>query len=156
MLEAVLTHLNNWFCREVYSGTFTVTGGKLELPDLANGQYFRIVGSVFNDGLHQNPAVYLLDETFTGAVWILAIPKTVIDLSEEIKDWTEKNQPSAYTSESFGGYSYTRGTNKNGKPVGWKDVFSDRLSPYKKIGNFVNVVPNGAGTPPFPKNDFWR
>ena len=68
MLEAVLTHLNNWFCREVYAGTFTVTSGTLALPDLADGQDFRIVGSVFNDGLHQSPAAGLTDETFTGAV----------------------------------------------------------------------------------------
>ena len=76
MLEAVLTHLNNWFAREMYAGTFTVTGGKLALSDLAEGQYFRIVGSVFNDGLHQYPATDLADETFTGAVWALAVPKS--------------------------------------------------------------------------------
>ena len=106
MLEAVLTHLNNWFAREMYAGTFTVTGGKLALPDLAEGQYFRIVGSLFNDGVYHYPAE-LTDETFTGSVWALALPKSLLSTVDEITAWQAKNGDSGpYTSESFGGYSY--------------------------------------------------
>lgn len=156
MLEAVLTQLNNWFDRDVYAGTFTVTGGKLELPDLAAGQYFRVVGSVFNDGLHQYPATDLTDETFTGAVWALAVPKSVVALAEEIKVWAEKNQPGAYTSESFGGYSYTRATNAKGAAVGWQDAFAAQLAPYRKLRDASMVTPNPKETPPAPRKPCWR
>ena len=142
MLEAVLTYLNNWFAWEMYAGTFTVTGRKLALPDLAEGQYFRIVGSVFNDGLHQYPATDLADETFTGAVWALAVPKAVIAL--------------AYTSESFSGYSYTRATNAKGAAVGWQDAFAAQLAPYRKLRDTSMVAPNPKGTPPAPRKPCWR
>jgi hypothetical protein len=156
VLEAVLTYLNNWFAWEMYAGTFTVTGRKLALPDLAEGQHFRIVGSVFNDGLHQYPATDLADETFTGAVWALAVPKAVIALAEEIQAWAAKNQPGAYTSESFGGYSYTRATNAKGAAVGWQDAFAAQLAPYRKLRDTSMVAPNPKGAPPTPRKACWR
>ena len=110
MLEQVLRHLNNWFLVEIHEGTFAVENGSIALPFLLNNQYFRICGSVFNDGLHQYPAADLTDETFTGTVWVLAVPKAVVLLAEDIAAWEEKNGEavlSPYTSESFGGYSYT-------------------------------------------------
>ena len=86
MLEQVLTHLNNWFpaAGGAQTGTFSVQDGHLTLPFLQNGQYFRVVGSVFNDGLHQYPADGLTDETFEGSIWPLAIPKAVLSLADEI------------------------------------------------------------------------
>ena len=62
MLEEILRHLNNWFLRERHEGAFTVEKGGLALPFLQVGQYFRIVGSIFNDGLHRYPAEDLTDE----------------------------------------------------------------------------------------------
>ena len=52
MLEQVLMNIRNWFTVDggIYSGTFTIKDGGIALPFLANGQYFRICGSVFNDG----------------------------------------------------------------------------------------------------------
>lgn len=135
MLETILMHLNNWFLVPdgVHSGTFDVKEGGIALPFLAPGQYFRICGSIFNDGLHQYPADDLTDETFTGAVWALAVPRQLVNLSDEIAAWTEKNQPSAYTSESFGGYSYSKATGSSGAPMSWQDVFRAQLNPYRKI-----------------------
>lgn len=133
MLEAILTHLNNWFSAEKIHGEFAIENGSVTLPFLKDGQYFRIMGSVFNDGLHQYPATDLTDEAFDGSVWSLAIPKAVISLSDEIKVWTEKNQPSAYTSESFGGYSYSKAVGASGVPLQWQDVFASRLNAYRKI-----------------------
>lgn len=46
---------------------------------------------MFNDGLHQYPAADLTDETFTGTVWVLAVPKAVVLLAEDIAAWEEKN-----------------------------------------------------------------
>lgn len=135
MLEQILMHLNNWFLVPdgVHEGTYEIKDGSIVLPFLASGQYFRICGSVFNDGLHQYTAEDLIDETFTGSVWALAIPRQLVTMSDDIKDWTEKNRPSAYTSESFGGYSYSKATGSSGAPLGWQDVFRTQLNPYRKI-----------------------
>ena len=135
MLETVLQNLNNWFLVPdgVHAGEFTVHGGQLTLPFLQTGQYFRVVGSVFNDGLHQYPVADLTDETFTGSVWALAVPKAVIELAEEIDAWQTKNgDPGPFTSESFGGYSYSKATNASGMAVGWQDVFKSRLNDWRR------------------------
>lgn len=138
MLEQVLRHLNNWFLADIHEGTFTVENGGIALPFLQTNQYFRICGSVFNDGLHQYPAVDLTDETFTGSVWALAVPKTVVSLSEDIAAWQEKNGEavaSPYQSESFGGYSYTKrsGGNDSGTLNSWQDAFRGRLNDWRKL-----------------------
>ena len=136
MLETGLLNLNNWFLVPdgVHAGEFTVQGGQITLPFLQTGQYFRVVGSVFNDGLHQYPVADLTDETFTGSVWALAVPKAVIELAEEIDAWQTKNgDPGPFTSESFGGYSYSKATNASGMAVGWQDVFKSRLNDWRRI-----------------------
>lgn len=138
MLEQVLQHLNNWFLVEIHEGTFAVENGSIALPFLLTNQYFRIVGSVFNDGLHQYPATDLTDETFTGMVWALAVPKAVVVLAEDIAAWEEKNGEAAaspYQSESFGGYSYTKRSagNDSGTLNGWQDAFRGRLNDWRKL-----------------------
>lgn len=140
MLEQLLMCLNNWFLLPggVHAGTYSAEQGSITLPFLRDGQYFRICGSVFNDGLHQYPAVDLTEETFTGSVWALAVPKAVIDLSVEIEAWQEKNGEavaSPYQSESFGGYSYTKRSagSDSGTLNGWQDAFRSRLSAWRKI-----------------------
>ena len=138
MLEQVLRHLNNWFLVDIHEGTFTVENGSIALPFLRTNQYFRICGSVFNDGLHQYPSTDLSDETFTGTVWALAVPKAVVTLSEDIAAWQEKNGEavaSPYQSESFGGYSYTKRSagNDSGTLNGWQDAFRGRLNDWRKL-----------------------
>ena len=139
MLEQVLMNIRNWFTVDggIYSGTFTIKDGGIALPFLANGQYFRICGSVFNDGLHQYPEDDLTDETFNGTIWALAIPKAVIELADEIGKWQEKNGEAAsgiYQSESFGGYSYSKATDSvSGGAVTWQSAFKKQLSAWRKI-----------------------
>ena len=116
MLEQVLMNIRNWFPVKggIHSGTFTIKDGGITLPFLADGQYFRICGSVFNDGLHQYNVLDLTDETFNGTIWALSIPHPIIDLANEIQEWQDKNADalsSPYSSESFGGYSYSKATN---------------------------------------------
>lgn len=110
---------------------------------LKTGQYIRIVGSVFNDGVHTFPNDESLeDETFTGTVWGMAIPKAVIAIADDIKAWQSKYggadsvAMSPFQSESFGGYSYSKGSvagASGGSGVSWMDVFARRLSPWRKI-----------------------
>ena len=139
MLEQVLMNIRNWFPVEggIHSGTFTIKDGGITLPFLADGQYFRICGSVFNDGLHQYNVLDLVDETFTGTIWALAIPKAVIELADEIQKWQEKNgeaSVSPYQSESFGGYSYSKATDaETGGAVTWQSAFKKQLSAWRKI-----------------------
>ena len=139
MLEQVLMNIRNWFRVKggIYSGTFTIKDGGITLPFLADGQYFRICGSVFNDGLHQYNVLDLTDETFTGTIWALAIPKAVIELADEIGKWQEKNGEAAsspFSSESFGGYSYSKSTDaETGGAVTWQSAFKQQLSAWRKI-----------------------
>lgn len=150
MLEAVLTHLKNWFVvpRGVHGGIFKIESGSLELPYLQNGQYYRICGSVFNDGLHKYGEDKLIDETFSGSVWALAIPKAVIDLAGKIEEWQTKNGDavaSPFTAESFGGYSYTKATDTaTGAPATWETVFRSQLNPYSKLRETAPVKPYGG------------
>ena len=139
MLEQVLMNIRNWFTVDggIHSGTFTIKDGGITLPFLADGQYFRICGSVFNDGLHQYNVLDLVDETFNGTIWALAIPKSVIELADEIQKWQEKNgeaSVSPYQSESFGGYQYSKATDaETGGAVTWQSAFKKQLSAWRKI-----------------------
>lgn len=137
MLEQILSYIHNYFEKEIVRGTFTVTSGSVDASFLQDGQYFRIVGSVFNDGVHQYPASDLTDEVFEGEIWAMAVPPAVIALSGEIEAWNAANgSDSPFTSESFGGYSYTKGSaTRNGKttPLSWREVFSSRLDQWRKI-----------------------
>ena len=139
MLEQVLMHLKNWFLVPggIHEGTYTIEDGGITLPFLANGQYFRICGSVFNDGLHQYPASDLKEETFDGTVWALAVPQAVIELAAEIEAWETKNgdaSVSPYQSESFGGYSYSKATDSaSGGAVTWQSAFRSRLNAWRKL-----------------------
>ena len=139
MLEQVLMNIRNWFPVKggIYSGTFTIKDGGITLPFLADGQYFRICGSVFNDGLHQYNVLDLTDETFNGTIWALSIPQPIIDLANEIQEWQNKNADalsSPYSSESFGGYSYSKATNsETGGAETWQSHFKQQLSAWRKI-----------------------
>lgn len=159
MLESVLLYLNNWFMVSSTSGTYTIEDGSMELPFLVSGQYFRIMGSLLNDGVHQYPATDLKDETFEGEIWALAVPPGLLSLVEEITAWQAKNADSGpYTSESFGGYSYSKATNSRGVAVGWQDTFAAQLAPYRKLpGAYPFAEPNPHMTPPLPRpHDPWR
>ena len=113
MLFEVMKELNNFFDVERVYGEFTISDGGLQDVEVHERQYFRIIGSVFNDGVFREPAT-LTDETFTGAVWLLAVPGDFIQLCDDIQTWADKNLTadsqamSPYTSESFGGYSYSK------------------------------------------------
>ena len=152
MLENVLLHLKNWFIVPdgVHAGTYKIESRELELPFLQDGQYYRICGSVFNDGLHKYGDIQdkLQNETFTGTVWALAIPKAVVELSEKINEWQIKNGETAaspFTSESFGGYSYTKATDSvTGAVATWETVFRTQLNPYRKLRETAPVKPWGG------------
>ena len=134
MLEQVLAYLHDDFAKQTLpEQEWTITDGTMEVPGALSGQYVRIIGSVLNDGVYQYPMTGLTDETFTGTVRLLAIKKAVLEMVPEIEAWCKKNQPTAFTSESFGGYSYSKATNADGVAASWQDVFRARLAPYRKM-----------------------
>ena len=137
MLTEVCAEIRNYFVKDIHNGTFEIVGGKITPLDfIQENQYFRIVGSVFNDGVYKNTAdLVLTDEIFSGSVWAMAVPPTLIALAEDIKKYNESDEakPSAYTSESFGGYSYSKATDENGAPIGWQKAFASRLNKWRKL-----------------------
>lgn len=148
MLTEFFQELRNWFDRDQpkWFGDFTIENGALILSgdmSLKEGQYFRIVGSALNDGVYQYGQDELVDEAFTGAVWAMAVPPSVIALLKEIEEWTAKYESldnenmSPFQSESFGGYTYNKGygnSNNSGKStVSWQDAFKSKLNRWRKI-----------------------
>jgi hypothetical protein len=122
-----------------------VNGEMQSLPFLKFGQFYRIVGSTFNDGVHKYSANHrgsedsetLTDEEFEGAIWEMFVPKEVVDLSAEIEDWISKNADainSPYQSESFGGYSYTKAIASTGKlSTDWQSHFAGKLNRWRRL-----------------------
>lgn len=143
MLNEMCGSLNNWFVRgqdgDIRSGKYTIKDGMVEAPFLLEGQYFRIVGSIFNDGIYQYPAYDLIDEVFEGEIWCMRVPQEVVELAKDIDDWNKQyaaKVQSPFTSESFGGYSYTKASGSNGggaNTLSWQDVFSARMKRWRKI-----------------------
>lgn len=136
MLSCVLAYLRNYFPVRKWCGTYVIKNGVVELPEMKNDQYFRIAGSVLNDGVYKYPASGLTDEVFTGTVWALAVPKDLLDLVAEIEEWQKKNGKAAsgpYRSESFGGYSYTLKSGSEEFGASWQSAFASRLNVWRKI-----------------------
>ncbi len=148
MLDEVCAYLNNWFLVKpngIHRGGYEVTDGSMLADFLQDNQYFRIVGSVFNDGVWKYPASDMTDEAFTGEVWAMAVPPAVIALLSEIEEWQTKYgaassvNMSPFSSESFNNYSYSKAsgnrsdTSSSNSPLTWKDVFGSRLTRWKKL-----------------------
>ena len=142
ILTEVCEYLNNYFWEKKISGNFTISDGAIDAIGLKEGQYFRIVGSTFNDGVHVYPANDLKDEEFNGSVWSMAVPQTVIAIVSDISEWQTKygninsEAMSPFASESFAGYSYSKsgsGNANGGSNITWQDVFGGRLNKYRKL-----------------------
>lgn len=132
---------------DIYPGTYTISGGMIsQLPDnIINGQYIRIVGSKLNDRVIKYDIAgmsELTDETFNGSIWDMSVPVNFVKLCEDIGDWISKNESadsaamSPFSSESFGGYSYSKGSGSSstgGAATVWQDVFRPRLNSYRRI-----------------------
>lgn len=141
MIDEICTELKNWFATDTdkHFGTFTISDGQIAPSNfLQNGQYYRVIGSVFNDGVHRygDDTDKLTAETFKGAVWAMRVPYAVVQLSVEIDNWVKNYGEilaSPYTSESFAGYSYSKATSASGGTVTWQDNFRSRLNKWRKI-----------------------
>lgn len=154
MLELCL-ECRNFHKPDIYPGTYTITGGVMEpLPEIPDGAWIRIVGSVFNDGCYKYPVTPeqgkpspLTDETFDGAIWLMHVPLDFEALLNDINAWEAANKDAVasataeilagpYTSESFAGYTYTKKTSIGDVATTWSDPrlgFTARLNRWRKI-----------------------
>lgn len=154
MLTEVCHEVNNYFRRDSIRKTFSVEGGSLiGIPDdfLQNDQFFLIEGSIFNDGVHKHlsTGMNLKDEKdFEGTIWALAIPQEFQSLVSEISAWQEayggigSAALSPFSSESFGGYSYSKngaGSTSDGSSDGanWRTVFASRLAKWRRKAGII-------------------
>lgn len=147
-LTELCQDLRNWFEREKYIGHITLdANGNVFCNGVSinflNDQYYRVIGSVFADGVHKYPDTETSAESFDGAVWALAIPKPVINLAAEIAEWREKYEAvdsfsmSPFTSETVGSYSRSKGAMSAGSgasnAANWQSVFAARMNAWRKI-----------------------
>ena len=143
MLNELCMEIKNFFDKgqAKFYGKITIEDNSITNAEFLNaikpGQYFRIVGSVLNDGVYCfNEELLLEDEVFNGSIWLMAIPKSFLALANEIEKWQEENEKalnSPYQSESFGGYSYSKASGRNGGSLSWQDAFATRLNIYRRI-----------------------
>lgn len=144
MIERICGFIHNFFTKpeDMHEGEYTIEGGRIELPFMLDGQYFRIIGSALNDGVYLYPTTgQLSDETFTGEIWAMKVPKAVKDIAEEAAALETENgarMNGPYTSESvIGVYSYTKSSAASGGVDAWlfgnDGVFGNRLNRWRKI-----------------------
>lgn len=138
MVGEMCATLRNYFTTDVIEGDFEIVDSCITVPGLIRGQYFRIDGSVFNDGVHRYGERNMNgDETFTGTITAMAVPPAFEALASEIEAWQEKNAEiitSPYQSESFGGYSYSKASgNSSYSKASWQSTFASRLNRWRKI-----------------------
>ena len=149
MISEICAELHNYFLRDysypdqfLHSGAYVIANGRIQsLPFLKEGQYYRIVGSTFNDGVHKygDALETLTDETFNGTIWEMFVDKDFLALVKEIDNWRTANAAtldSPYQSESYNGYSRTlksgAGGAVDGGIYGWKTQFAGRLNKYRR------------------------
>lgn len=148
MLGEICAEIKNFFTYEEdrHIDNFVISEGQVSPVLDFTTDYFRIVGSRLNDGVHKvseltkNP---LKDESFHGAIWIMSVPDDFLALVSDIEAWQEKNggvdsqAMSPFQSESFGGYSYSKASGGNTDSGGssvptWKSTFASRLNIYRR------------------------
>lgn len=130
----------------IHSGTFKISSNSIAPLDfIKQGQFFRIYGSSLNEGVYQNTPEsleLLKDEEFEGEIWEMAVPDAFLSLCKDIDQWRSENESadsvnmSPFTSESFGGYSYSKGSSgnsENGNSISWQSQFAKRLNIWRKI-----------------------
>lgn len=145
-LSRICANLRNYFIQvsqDVYTGTYTVSDHDITpLTSLIDGQYFRVVGSVLNDGVYQygntESMSKLKDETFNGAIWAMRVPQSFLDLVADYDRLNAKVEELAlvsagFASESFDGYSYTLSSGAPAELLQWKSRLDSELNQYRRI-----------------------
>lgn len=141
-IETVLKECNNFFYRTKEVDRFTIADGNIEvIGTYLVGQYIRISNSMANDGIYKIESIVdskifitgLIDETFEGTIYGLAIPKSFINLVTDIETYDSGKTKSNTTSESFNNYSVSYAKDKNGSPLQWQGIFKSELDTFRQM-----------------------
>ena len=148
MIGEICAEIKNYFAysNDRYVGDFVISEGQISpIIDIPT-DYIRIVGSRLNDGVHKMSDLVehpLQDESFHGAVWVMSPPADFLALVADIESWQDKyggvdsTAMSPFQSESFGGYSYSKGSGSAENGVSsvptWQSTFASRLKTYRRI-----------------------
>ena len=135
--------LHNFFTDKdhIFYNTYTICDNILSTNFINTGQYFRITGSSLNNGVYCNipdDLKRLHNETFTGAIWLMDVPEDFVRLCEEVERFNAKiaelsGNFQGYSSESWGGYSYTLPTSAPSFMQDWQYKLKQAMSCYRKI-----------------------
>lgn len=144
MIGEICAEIKNYFVYEGDKkiGDWEISNGQISpIIDLPT-DYIRIVGSRLNDGVHKVSEMTLQDEVFHGAIWIMSPPVDFLALADEIGAWQTKHggvdstNMSPFQSESFGGYSYSKGASGSSATSSvptWQGTYASRLNRYRRI-----------------------
>ncbi len=146
MLTEICAEIRNYFTwiDDRHIGDFAIIDGQITPSIDFKTDYFRIVGSKRNDGVHMVGDALMDEDTFHGAVWIMSVPADFLALANEIEEWQKVNggvnsqAMSPYQSESFGGYSYSKASGGSAAGSGqtgptWQSMYAKRLNIYRKM-----------------------
>lgn len=143
MLMDVLIHIKHFYPVEMIEGEFLLENGTIILPtDIEIDQYILIIeprskSTLFLVSARSGQSYNVIPEIevtdgIVKKVAVLDIPITLVNLSKEIEDWQKKNGSKSYVSESFGGWSGSVATGRNGVQT-WQEHFADRLMPFMRL-----------------------
>ena len=145
MIGEICAEIKNYFTYEgdKHIDNYAISDGQISPVVDFPTDYIRIIGSRLNDGVHKknkDGEFVLQDEEFHGAIWIMSPTDDFLSLVAEIEAWQAKNggansaAMSPFSSESFGGYSYSKASGANGgSSLTWKDQYGSRLNQYRRI-----------------------
>lgn len=147
MLDQICAEIKNYFTYEgdKYFGDYAIIDGVITPSIDIPTDYIRIVGSHLNDGVHKVSDGDLVDEgKFHGAIWLMSPPAAFLQLVSEIESWQEVNGKadsaamSPFQSESFGGYSYSKGSGSSSASGAssvptWQSTYASQLRAYRRI-----------------------
>lgn len=144
MLTEICQYLHNYFDYERHYGDISIIGQSVFCDgkeiEIESGQYFALFRNKIPLGVFQKSE--LTDKSFTGSVWLMDVPKAITDANTWAEQWKAKNMAagseanSVFQSESFGGYSYSKGNNSKGKvgaSIFDNAQFAAMLAPYRKL-----------------------
>lgn len=141
-MEEILDYIKNYFAVTKENNTFNINNGAITIRGkYLEGQYIKLEGSILNDSIYKIESVDnntitvvgAINEEFEGAIYGLAIPKEIVELSKKFEEQKEKIVSSIYESESFGEYSYTLAKNEKGEIYGAIDTIKKELSRYRQM-----------------------
>ena len=154
----LMRETNNFFALTSESGEYGIKDGAIALQgEYLPNQWIAISGSVLNDGIYRVKSaaagMHELsngsdDETpaqdeaaFAGVVYGLGAPRGFVSLAEEVGAFCEgAGKPTAYISEMVVGlHQWSRGLKEDGTPIGWAQVFADRLAPFRRIFAQISI-----------------